>query len=97
MYNVMQCIVARLYSSHSYPPPLDHMHASHETYLRDLGSFTDDVIETQECALGERVLSRCTPESWQICAVGTYPINLVSPLYDGPRSAGAVHLECCHQ
>jgi hypothetical protein len=64
--------------------------------LRGLGSFTKAVIGTHESALDERASSRCTPKSWQNCAIGASSRNLVTRWYDGPRSTCAIEVECRH-
>jgi hypothetical protein len=77
-------------------PLLTDLEVSRDASLRGLGSFTKAVTRTPKCALGERALSRCTPEFWQTRATKVSPRNHVTPLYDVLPTYGARHVECCH-
>jgi hypothetical protein len=51
-------------------PLLKDLEDSHEANLRGLGSFTEVVTGTQECALGERAWSQYARVFWQILQLG---------------------------
>jgi hypothetical protein len=75
---------------------LTNIEACRYAGLRGLGSFTEAIIGTKGCALGERARSRCTPESWQTFAIGASPRNRVTQS-DGPCSTGAREVTCRHR
>jgi hypothetical protein len=59
---------------HTRTLPLLIDYASRNASFRGgLGSFTEAIDETHECAMGKRALSRCTPESRQTRAIGACP------------------------